>query len=116
MRECRSLRCAGALDAGLSARAKHANLRRVPRGRLVRTRDRTSRQQSSDPPALTLHRAKEAPVSALGLRRCVLEIDGSRVPPAIAFSFVEHDQLSILAVTLCLILCVLGLRASDSCM
>src|SRR5436190_23632082 len=65
VRERRSLRRAGTLDAWFSARVKHADFRRFPCCRLVCACNRTARQQSFDPAAFSLRWAEDATVSEI---------------------------------------------------
>ena len=63
LRQCRSLCCAGFLDARIRARIEHAAICGIASGRLVRARGGTTRSQSINPPTLALHRAEVAKIS-----------------------------------------------------
>src|SRR5439155_7041240 len=63
LRQCGSLRRSRILDAGISAGAKHAVVRCIARGGLVRARNGATREESFDPATFTLHRTKAAPLS-----------------------------------------------------
>src|SRR5882724_10648638 len=66
LRECRSLRGAGFLDAWIQTGVEHAAFCGITRRRLVRTRDRAARQQSTDSSALALHRPETPKISRPG--------------------------------------------------